>query len=283
VEVQGWGDNAYRQSVFDASWTNLVSVAAGERFTVGLRADGSVVVDGTLSPPPVFGARVVAVAAGGEHAVALLENGSIRAWGATTPAVTAAATRLGGVFQVVAGADYTAWLNADGRLQIAGGSGSGMPEAIDASIQYRSLSAGPSALVGRLRTSGTWSIVGGKGRAIPVVPGVLAGLSQVSLGLAHGMGVSGGGADVVTWGDDGFGQTTVPLQGLPSTMVGVSAGHYHSVVLGSGQQVVAWGAGSSASATAWPHFGQSMVPANLKAAQVAAGGFHTGGVGAPGS
>jgi hypothetical protein len=89
------------------------------------------------------------------------------------------------------------------------------------------------------------------------------------------MGVSGGGANVVTWGDDGFGQTSVPLQGLPSTMVGVSAGHYHSVVLGSGQQVVAWGAGSSASATAWPHFGQSMVPANLKAAQVAAGGFHT--------
>lgn len=154
VEVQGWGDNSFRQLAFDPSWTNLVSVSAGERFTVGLRADGSVVVNGALGQPPVFGARVVDVAAGGEHAVALLENGAIRAWGTTTPAVTAAESRSGGVFQVVAGADYTAWLDADGRLQIAGGSASGITVTSDSSIQYRSLAAGPTALLGRLRSAG---------------------------------------------------------------------------------------------------------------------------------
>ncbi len=275
VDVRGWGDNSFRQLAFDASWTNLVSVAAGERFTVGLRADGSVVVTGALSQPPVFGARVVDVAAGGEHAVALLENGTIRVWGSTTPAVTGAEARSGGVFQVVAGADYTAWLDRDGRLQIAGGAASGITVPSESSLRYRSLAAGPTALLGRLRSTGVWSSVGGKGRAVPVVQGVLAGLSQVAVGLAHGLGVSGGGANVVAWGDGGFEQISVPLESLPSAMTAVSAGHYHSVVLGSANQVVAWGAGSSAAATAWPHFGQSVVPADLKAAQVAAGGFHT--------
>lgn len=66
------------------------------------------------------------------------------------------------------------------------------------------------------------------------------GLSQVALGLAHGLGVSGGGANLVAWGDGGFEQTTIPTT-LPSVMTAVSAGHYHSVVLGSANQVVAWG------------------------------------------
>ena len=162
-----------------------------------------------------------------------MENGTIRAWGTTTPAVTAAESRSGGVFQVVAGADYTAWLDADGRLQIAGGSASGITVPSESLIQYRSIAAGPTALLGRLRSTGVWSSVGGKGRGVPVVQGALVGLSQVALGLAHGLGISGGGANLVAWGDGGFEQTTIPTTSLPATMTAVSAGHYHSVVLGS--------------------------------------------------
>ena len=275
VDVRGWGDNSQHQLVFSESWTNLISVAAGEKFTLGLRADGSVVASGALSQPPVFAARVVAVAAGTEHAVALLENGSLRAWGSDTAAVAGANLQTGGVFQVVAGSDFTAWLDSDGRIQIAGESVSGITRPTDSSTQFQSLSAGTSVLLGRARGAGGWSTIGGRGRSVPLVSGVLSGVSQVSLGLAHGVGISGAGANLVAWGDDGYHQTTVPLSGLPATMRAVSAGHYHSVVLGVDNRVVAWGAGASGSGTAWPHFGQSVVPNDLKAAQVAAGGFHT--------
>ena len=275
VEARGWGDNSARQITFDAAWTNLIAVAAGEKFSLGLRADGLVVVAGTISAPPVFTARVVGIAAGGQHAVALLEDGTLKAWGSTTTAVTGIPLTATGVAQVVAGNDFTAWIDIDGKPWIAGGEGSGITIASTASQVYRSLKAGPTVLLGRVRSSGEWVSLGGKGQALPPTAAVLTGLTQVGVGLTHGLGLNAAGTSVLAWGDTTYGQTTLPTDSLPSAMTAVSAGHYHSVVLGSANQVVAWGAGSSASTTAWPHFGQSIVPANLKAAQVAAGGFHT--------
>jgi len=275
VEARGWGDNSARQITFDGSWTNLIAVAAGEKFSLGLRADGLVVVAGTIAAPPVFTARVVGIAAGGQHAVALLEDGTLKAWGSTTTAVTGIPSTTTGVAQVVAGNDFTAWIDIDGKPRIAGGEGSGITIAATASQVYRSLKAGPTVLLGRVRSSGEWVSMGGKGQALPPTASVLTGLTQVGVGLTHGLGLNAAGTSVLAWGDTTYGQTTLPTDSLPSAMTAVSAGHYHSVVLGAANQVVAWGAGSSASATAWPHFGQSIVPANLKAAQVAAGGFHT--------
>jgi hypothetical protein len=74
VEARGWGDNSARQVTFDASWTNLIAVAAGEKFTLGLRADGLVVVAGSIAAPPVFASRVVSIAAGGQHAAHLAKR-----------------------------------------------------------------------------------------------------------------------------------------------------------------------------------------------------------------
>ena len=276
VEARGWGDNSARQITFDATWTNLIAVASGEKFTLGLRSDGLVVVAGTLAAPPVFTARVVGIAAGGQHAVALLEDGSLKAWGSTSTAVTGIPVNTTGVAQVVAGNDFTAWIDMDGKPKVAGGESSGITIAANSTEVYRSLVAGPTVLLGRTRANGQWVSLGGKGKAIPASTGsILAGLSQVSVGLTHALGLNANGLSSVIWGDNTYGQTTVPLSGLPATMRAVSAGHYHSVVLGADNRVVAWGAGASGSGTAWPHFGQSVVPDGLKAAQVAAGGFHT--------
>ena len=279
VEVKGWGDNSARQITFDATWTNLIAVASGEKFTLGLRSDGLVVIAGTLAAPPAFAARVVGIAAGGQHAVALLEDGSLKAWGSTSTAVTGIPANTTGVAQVVAGNDFTAWIDMDGKPKVAGGESSGITIAATSTEVYRSLVAGPTVLLGRTRANGQWVSLGGKGKAIPganaeATASILAGLSQVSAGLTHALGLNSSGQSVVIWGDNTYGQTTVPAS-LPATMRAVSAGHYHSVVLGADNRVVAWGAGGSGSGTAWPHFGQSVVLNDLKAAQVAAGGFHT--------
>ena len=71
--------------------------------------------------------------------------------------------------------------------------------------------------------------------------------------------------DVVAWGENNFGQCTVP-EGL-SNVVQVAAGEAHTVALKADGTVVAWG---------WNGYGQCTVPEGLSnVVQVAAGAGHT--------
>ena len=71
--------------------------------------------------------------------------------------------------------------------------------------------------------------------------------------------------EVVAWGENGNGQTTVPA-GL-SGVVAIAAGGYHTVALKQDGTVVAWGQNE---------YGQTRVPAGLSGVvAIAAGGYHT--------
>ena len=72
---------------------------------------------------------------------------------------------------------------------------------------------------------------------------------------------------VVCWGDDTYGQSTVPVD--LSGVVGIAAGDNHTVALKSDGTVVCWGDNL---------YGQCTVPANLNAKKISAGGNFTAAI-----
>jgi uncharacterized repeat protein (TIGR03803 family) len=98
-------------------------------------------------------------------------------------------------------------------------------------------------------------------------------------GTAYGGGSSGQGTvfslslgphrlagTVVAWGQNDYGQTTVPA-GLSGVVTAIAAGYYHTVALKTNGTVVAWG---------YNYYGQTTVPAGLTNVTAIAAGFdHT--------
>ena len=82
--LRAWGDNDCRQCRVPED-TDFVDAAGGWEYTLGLRADGSLVGWGAdwggVSEAPPQGNDFVDVAAGYEHALALRQDGSLVAWG----------------------------------------------------------------------------------------------------------------------------------------------------------------------------------------------------------
>ena len=74
------------------------------------------------------------------------------------------------------------------------------------------------------------------------------------------------GSRVIAWGDNSYGQTTVPSR-AQSGVTAIAASHYHSLALKDGR-VIAWGENTNGESTV-PPAAQSGVTA------IAAGGFHS--------
>ncbi len=72
---------------------------------------------------------------------------------------------------------------------------------------------------------------------------------------------------VIAWGSNNFGQTTVPA-GAQTGVTAIAGGMYHTVALKSDGSVIAWG---------WNSYGQTNVPAGAQTGvtAIAAGGSHT--------
>ncbi len=96
------------------------------------------------------------------------------------------------------------------------------------------------------------------------VPAGVANLAQISTGVYHNLALKADGT-VAAWGDNSAGQCNVPI-GM-SNVVAVSAGRFHSVALKGDGSVVAWGDNAG---------GQCNVPGGLSnVVWISAGGAHT--------
>jgi len=104
------------------------------------------------------------------------------------------------------------------------------------------------------------------------VPAGLNGVIAIAAGDAHSVALKSDGT-VVAWGANDWGQTDVPA-GL-SGVIAVAAGGAHTVALKSDGTVVAWGAGMT-NTGCFMDCGQSMVPAGLSGVTaISAGRVHT--------
>lgn len=104
------------------------------------------------------------------------------------------------------------------------------------------------------------------------IPESITNAAAVDGGTRHSVALGFDGG-ISSWGNNSFRQTSPPL-GL-SNVVQVRVGNYHNLALKDDGSVVAWGAGTNYT-TSSPNYGQSMVPSNLGAVtKVAAGGYHS--------
>jgi hypothetical protein len=106
------------------------------------------------------------------------------------------------------------------------------------------------------------------------IPGGLGDVTAVAAGGTHTVALKADGT-VVAWGDNTWGQATVPAN--LTGVTAISAGGFHTVVLKSDGTVVAWGGGTTnACAPDVVNCGQSIVPAGLTGVKaIAAGRVHT--------
>ncbi len=96
------------------------------------------------------------------------------------------------------------------------------------------------------------------------IPAGLSGVTAIAAGNGHTVALKNDGT-VVAWGFNGNGETTIPA-GL-SGVTAIAAGSHHTVALKRDGTVVAWGGND---------YGQTTIPAGLSGVTaIAAGGTHT--------
>ena len=245
--------------------SGVVAVAAGDAYSLALKADGTVLAwgnddygqlgDGSPTLPGVHrlvlapvqvvglgpGSGVIAIAAGGQHSLALKRDGSVWAWGDNAsgdlgdttvaarpvPVPVSGLGPVSGVIAIAAGGDGSLALKADGTV----------------------LAWGDRTGVGSLGPNPQGSTPPPRG---VVTLGAGSQVVAIAAGGHHSMALKADGT-VEAWGGNAQGElgtgTTLDsffpamVSLLGTGVVGIAAGATHSLALKSDGSVLAWGYG----------------------------------------
>src|SRR5262249_4722437 len=111
--IVGWG----RQFVGVDLSQGFVQVSAGESYSLGLKADGSIVLWGEGPKNiPLPNANFIAIAAAAEHALGLRADGSIAGWGSNRNGQTSVPLPNADFVAVAVGLQHSLGLKADGSI-----------------------------------------------------------------------------------------------------------------------------------------------------------------------
>ena len=225
--ILGWGGgNGGGQTGIPFGLSDVTAIAAGDRISLALRSNGTVVGWGEnwggAATPPAGLSGVVAIAAGNNHGLALKSDGTVVGWGRNNDGQAAPPGDMTGVVAIAARNNYSLALMAGGRIR-AWGQGSA-PDTIANAI---TIAAGDHHGLA-LKSDGTVVGWGANWAGAATPPEGLSGVVAIAAGAHHSMALKSDGT-VVCWGYNSQGETDTPA-GLTG-VTAISAGEYFSLAL----------------------------------------------------
>jgi len=283
--VIGWGMNNDGQATVPASLTryeshphftatadprttpDITKVAAGLDYSLGLKADGTVLAWGVnsvgqCSVPAALGG-VADIAAGHRHSLALTTIGSVVAWGGTAHGETnVPLAALNNVEAIAAGEAHSLALRNNGLVVAWGCNNAGQAEVPDDLDNVVTIAAGAQHSLA-LKADSTVVAWGANNAGQANVPlGARSGVVAIAAGERHSLALLNTG-EVVAWGWNGYGQANVPA-GATNNVVAIAALKNHSLALKADGTVVDWGENT---------YGQAELPSELSNVVALAAGW----------
>ncbi|QYM79529.1 immunoglobulin domain-containing protein [Horticoccus luteus] len=243
TRVVMWGDGGDPAlGAVPADLTDAVALAAGYRFSLALRRDGTVVGWGQSNgwgqaTPPAGLTDVVAIAGGLYHALALRADGTVVAWGSRGGDALTLPSGLSDVTALAGGSGNSTSLRLNGKVATWGDGGSYGPMPAN----LRDVIAIASGAYHRLalKSDGTVVAWGSNTRGESTVPAGLSDVTAIAAGGQISLALRADGT-VVAWGDKPFPGTQMPTD--LKDVVAIAVGSTVAVALKSNGTLVTWGA-----------------------------------------
>ncbi|MBM4023658.1 MAG: hypothetical protein FJ284_15725, partial [Planctomycetes bacterium] len=226
--VVGWGDNTWGQTNIPAGLSNVVRIAAGEGYSLALRSDGTVVSWGrNESGVPVGQSDFVAIAAGVWHGVALKSDGTVLPWGANGDGQSSVPSDLGKVVDIGAGAFNTMAVKPDG-VTVEWGVNNSNQRNVPASVVWPLAVAGGNEFSAAALADGTVNVWGRDLFGEKQIPANVSGVVRLAAANYHLMAITSEGT-LFSWGRNNEGQTA--FSPLPGGFFDVDGGEFHTIAL----------------------------------------------------
>lgn len=239
--VDAWGRNSYGEIDVPAPNTDFIAVAGGNKYSLGLRANGSIVAWGLNNHGqcnvPAPNMAFVAVAAGGEHSLGLKTDGSIVVWGWNDEGQCSVPAPNSNFVAVAAGGWHSLGLKDDGSIEAWGWNNHGQCNVPSPNSDFVAIVASYAHSLG-LKADGSIVAWGNNTYGQINVPAPNTNFMAVAGGSYHGLGLKVDGS-IVAWGRNTDGQLNIPA---PNTdFVELAGGLEHSLGRKIDGSIVAWG------------------------------------------
>jgi len=257
----------------------FTAVAAGESYSLALRADGSVVAWGCNNfgqcnvPEPNSG--FIAIAGGWGHGLALRGDGSIVSWGrddygqvSNTPDILTDCNTSTGCadIAIAAGINHSLALGGDGSIISWGRDDYGQVSDTPAETGFIAIASGGWNNFA-LRGNGTIVSWGPDYYGVVSDTPTETGFTAIAGGCGHGLALRADGS-IVSWGCDGYGFDYGQVSDTPtgSGFNAIAGGCNYSLAISSDGSLIAWGGNFN---------GQCNVPEGNDFVDIGAGEYHS--------
>lgn len=235
------GFNLYGQTNTAAIAEDLLSVASGREFSLGLTSSGALVGwglnrDGRCAPPKNLG-KVISMSGGIFHSLALKPDGTVVGWGSRNGNLLRIPRAATNALAIAAGGYHSLALMRDGTVMGWGFDGNGRTTPPKSLTDVIAIDAGRDHSVA-LKADGTVVTWGLNDFGQTNVPAGLTGVIAIAAGESHTLALKHDGS-VVAWGKNTSGESTVPRD--IASITSIAAGANFSLALKTDGSVVGWG------------------------------------------
>lgn len=266
----------YTKITNDAKNAELVQIANGSTYGIGLGKDGDVyawgqdVLGATKIPSDINALQIKKIASGDRHAIVLTTSGKIYGWGnnnfkqAIVPTEIEAILMLENVVDILAGDQYSAVLTDKNKIHVWGTTFATGLDIVPSAFQGRIVKAAQAPYnIVLILDDGSVGIMGERQTALDRIPEVIVNkdvqIVDAAVTVRTAIAVDTVG-QVYVWGENEYGLLTLPEGIENEKIVAVEAGRAHFMALSASGKVFTWGSNA---------FNQLTLPKDLEGKKVA--------------